>query len=99
MSLSNPLPWFAICALCLAIAAALARPSAFSRAQLDAPGASRFACIDGLRGFLALGVFGAHAVGMGMLFAHGRWATDYSPFHYKTSGAGVSLFFMITGFL
>jgi peptidoglycan/LPS O-acetylase OafA/YrhL len=99
MSLSHPAAWFAICALCLLIAWALARTSAFYRAELDAPGASRFASVDGLRGFLALGVFGAHAVAMYMLFAHGRWATDASQFHYHASGAGVSLFFMITGFL
>ena len=99
MSLSNPLPWFAICALCLGLGWALASTSGFYRQQLGAPGGSRFACVDGLRGFLALGVFGAHAVGMYMLYAHGRWATDFSPFHYKASGAGVGLFFMITGFL
>jgi peptidoglycan/LPS O-acetylase OafA/YrhL len=99
VSLSHPLPWFAVCALCLALGWALARTSGFYREQLAAAGAGRFASVDGLRGFLALGVLGAHAVGMYMLFAHDRWDTDSSVFHFKASGAGVGLFFMITGFL
>jgi peptidoglycan/LPS O-acetylase OafA/YrhL len=97
MTLSNPLPWFLICALCLAIGWAVARSSAFYRAQVDAPG--RFECVDGLRGFLALGVFAAHAVNMYTLHAMGRWSTGIAPFHVKAAGAGVALFFMITGFL
>jgi peptidoglycan/LPS O-acetylase OafA/YrhL len=98
MSLSNPLSWFGICALCLAIGWALARTSGFYRAQVDAAGA-RFECIDGLRGFLALGVFAVHAVNMYTLHAAGRWSTDVAPFHSKAASAGVALFFMITGFL
>src|SRR6185503_9237297 len=99
MSLSNPLPWFAICALCLAIGWALARTSSFYREQLDAPGASRFECVDGLRGFLALGVLAAHAVNMYMLHTDGRWGTGVAPFHNLAANGGVALFFMITGFL
>jgi len=99
MSLSNPLPWFAICALCLLIGWALARTSPFYRAELDAPGASRFDCVDGLRGFLALGVFAVHAVNMYTLHTTGQWSTDIAPFHGKAATAGVALFFMITGFL
>ena len=99
MSLSNPLPWFAICGLCLAIGWALARTSSFYREQLDAPGASRFECVDGLRGFLALGVLAAHAVNMYMLHTDGRWGTGVAPFHNLAANGGVALFFMITGFL
>jgi len=99
MSLSNPLPWFAICGLCLAIGWALARTSSFYREQLDAPGASRFECVDGLRGFLALGVLAAHAVNMYMLHTDGRWGTGVAPFHNLAANGGEALFFMITGFL
>ena len=98
MSLSDPTAWFAICALCLLLCAALAQTSGFYRAQLAAAATSRFECIDGLRGFLALGVFGVHAVNMYTLHAHGRWSAG-SPFYSDASGAGVGLFFMITGFL
>jgi peptidoglycan/LPS O-acetylase OafA/YrhL len=97
MSLSNPLSWFGICALCLAIGWALARTSGFYRAQVDAPG--RYECVDGLRGFLALGVFAVHAVNVYTLHTVGRWSTDIAPFHSKAASAGVALFFMITGFL
>lgn len=99
MSLSNPVAWFAICALCLAIGWAVLRSSAFYRAQLAEARTSRFECIDGLRGFLALGVFGAHAVNMYTLHAYGKWVTELAPFYGFAAAAGVSLFFMITGFL
>jgi peptidoglycan/LPS O-acetylase OafA/YrhL len=100
MSLSNPAPWFAICALCLLVGVALAQTSRFYRARL-AEEAARFECIDGLRGFLALGVFAAHAVRMYELHATGAWSLPPgdAPFHTKAAAAGVALFFMITGFL
>lgn len=99
MSISNPLPWFAIVALCMAIGWALARTSPFYRAELDAPGGARFDCVDGLRGFLALAVFALHAVNMYTLHTRGDWSTDVAPFHSRAATAGVALFFMITGFL
>ena len=99
MSISNPLPWFAIVALCLAIGWALARTSRFYRAELDAPGSGRFECVDGLRGFLALAVLAVHAVNMYTLHTRGDWSTGIAPFHSRAALAGVALFFMITGFL
>lgn len=99
MGLSNPLAWFAICALCLLLAAALAHTSAFYRERLAEAGASRFRELDGLRGFLALGVFGAHAVNMYTLHAEGEWAAGIAPFYGLTARAGVALFLMITAFL
>jgi len=99
MSLSNPAPWFAICALCLLLGAALARSSAFYRERLAEAGASRFEMIDGLRGFLALGVFGVHAVNMYTLHATGVWSAGIAPFYATAARAGVAAFFMITGFL
>ena len=99
MSLSDPTAWFAICALCLLAGWAILRSSVFYRAQLAEATASRFECIDGLRGFLALGVFGVHAVNMYTQHAYGEWATDLAPFYVQAAGGGVALFFMITGFL
>jgi peptidoglycan/LPS O-acetylase OafA/YrhL len=98
MSLANPLPWFAICALCLAVASAIALASSFYRERL-AEGGGRFEAIDGLRGFLALGVFGGHAVNMYTFHASGAWFADIAPFYSRAASAGVALFFMITGFL
>jgi peptidoglycan/LPS O-acetylase OafA/YrhL len=99
MSVSNPAAWFAVCALCLLAGWAILRSSHFYRTQLAEAGASRFECIDGLRGFLALGVFGVHAVNMYTQHAYGEWATDLAPFYTDAAAAGVALFFMITGFL
>jgi peptidoglycan/LPS O-acetylase OafA/YrhL len=98
MSLGNPLPWFAIVALCLAAASGILLGSRFYRERL-AEGGGRFEAIDGLRGFLALGVFGGHAVNMFTLHADGVWSAGLGTFHGRAAHAGVALFFMITGFL
>ena len=99
MTLSDPLPWFAICALCLAIGGAVALASPFYRARLAESAAGRFETLDGLRGFLALGVFGAHAVNMYTLHVDGVWVGDAAPFYHFAARTGVALFFMITAFL
>lgn len=63
-----------------------------------APGA-RHAALDGLRGFLALGVFVYHLVVTHGFIATGVWAPPRSPFHALLGPVGVSVFFMLTGFL
>ena len=98
MSLSNPLPFFAICAISLAVASAIALASGFYRERLAESG-GRFEAIDGLRGFLALGVLGGHAVNMYSLYTSGVWSGDLAPFYSGAATAGVAVFFMITGFL
>ncbi len=98
MSLSNPLPFFAICAISLAVASAIALASGFYRERLAESG-GRFEAIDGLRGFLALGVLGGHAVNMYSLQTSGVWGGGLAPFYSRAATAGVAVFFMITGFL
>jgi peptidoglycan/LPS O-acetylase OafA/YrhL len=98
MSLSNPGALLVVCALCLLVAEGIARRSGFYREQLAAEG-GRFESIDGLRGFLALGVFSEHAMSMHGLYAWGTWGAEVPVFFLRASAAGVSLFFMITGFL
>ncbi len=98
MSLSNPLPFFAICAISLAVASAIALASGFYRERLAESG-GRFEAIDGLRGFLALGVLGGHAVNMYSLHTSGVWGGGLAPFYSRAATAGVAIFFMITGFL
>jgi len=97
MTLANPAAWFALCALCLLIGGALARGE-FFRARL-AGSAGRFEALDGLRGFLALGVLGGHAVYMHGLHTLGLWDAGEGPFYDRAADVGVSLFFAITGFL
>ena len=98
MSLSDPLPFFAICAISLAVASAIALASGFYRERLAESG-GRFEAIDGVRGFLALGVLGGHAVSMYSFHTSGVWSGDLAPFYSRAATAGVAVFFMITGFL
>src|SRR4051812_248147 len=97
MSISNPLAWFAVCALCLALGSLLARQSPFFRERLAENAAGRYETIDGLRGFLALGVLGDHAIAMYHYHVEGLWLDE--GFYQAAGYAGVSLFFAITGYL
>jgi peptidoglycan/LPS O-acetylase OafA/YrhL len=63
-----------------------------------APGA-RYAAIDGLRGFSALSVFVFHILVTHRFVETGIWDVPGSRFYALLGPVGVSLFFMITGFL
>jgi peptidoglycan/LPS O-acetylase OafA/YrhL len=88
-------------ALCLALAGAIVRHDRWYSNHLGRAGAGqvRFETIDGLRGFLALGVFFVHVMATYGYYAEGRWYTTFAPVHLAMGQAGVSVFFMITGFL
>lgn len=60
---------------------------------------SRYASIDGLRGFLALGVFVFHLIVYRGFIETGLWQAPHDGFYALLGPVGVSLFFMITGFL
>lgn len=100
LSVTSILPYFAISVVLLAIAWAISRWSSFYRRLLEAEAASgRFHAIDGLRGFLAFGVFFHHAVISYFYYAHGRWEVPPSRFYTLLGQVGVACFFMITAFL
>lgn len=61
--------------------------------------ADRQVSIDGLRGFLALGVFIHHYFITYRFHASGRWELPDIPAYALVGKAGVAMFFMITGFL
>jgi len=61
--------------------------------------AARYQTIDGLRGFLALAVFIFHVVITHGYLTTGLWAPPERPAYALLGPIGVSLFFMITGFL
>ena len=61
--------------------------------------ANRLESIDGLRGFLALGVFVGHFVGIFYFVRTGRWGGLDFQFYARVGAIGVALFFMVTGFL
>ena len=74
MSVVDIYPYFAISALLLVVAWAVSRRTRFYRELLAVEDrANRFHAIDGLRGFLALGVFFHHAVISYFYYATGRW--------------------------
>jgi peptidoglycan/LPS O-acetylase OafA/YrhL len=78
----------------------LVRLPLFSRLDTkDDRGVQRSASIDGLRGFLALGVFFHHAVMTHTFLEQGIWELPPSAYYTLLGQSGVSLFFMITGFL
>lgn len=60
---------------------------------------SRTETLDGLRGYLALGVFIHHAVIYYKSLKFGVWDNPPSVLYTQLGPVGVSLFFMITGFL
>jgi len=60
---------------------------------------SRYATIDGLRGFLAFSVFIFHVVVTRRYFTTGVWQPPNTSFFALLGPFGVSVFFMITGFL
>ena len=89
-------PWFALAAISLAILTASAISRIFRTPQKRS---SRLLSIDGLRGYLALGVF-LHHVTCWFFYIHtGKWASPPSIFYAHLGGTSVSLFFMITAFL
>jgi len=99
MNVGSPLPFLAINLACLATAGVILARSRFYREQVRALAHGRTQMLDGMRGWLALGVFFQHVMTTYFFYTRGTW--DASPAHfYEVTGAiGVSLFFMITGFL
>src|SRR5436190_2216663 len=61
--------------------------------------AGRHVAIDGLRGFLALGVLFHHALFRFNLATTGRWVIADTAFYTLLGQVAVMTFFMITGFL
>jgi len=87
---------------CLVLVAVLvARVPYARRFLIDAPSnsASRAGTLDGLRGFLSIGVFIHHFSMMRGYLENGMWAPPPSGVYTLLGQVSVALFFMITGFL
>lgn len=93
MTPDSPIP--VIVAFLLAIGTAHFLPSGL---RLTAPG-GRFATLDGLRGYLAIGVFVHHSRFWYFYVRSGVWTTPDSALYTHLGQSSVILFFMITGFL
>ena len=99
MNFHNVLPLFLVGLLSFALAWPIANGSHFYRPLLDAVERGRAVMIDGLRGWLALGVLLTHAACMHSYFSNGTWDSSKAWIYGKAGPVGVSLFFMITSFL
>lgn len=88
-------PYFAILLACLALAAL----PAFRGADATGGSGRRTDTLDGLRGFLALGVFAVHAIVHYDYLLSGAWKPSSARFYNVAAVISVALFFMLTGFL
>ena len=83
----------------VAIVMGLAATPLFRFVDTTSTANTRYTAIDGLRGFLALSVFVFHLVLTHEFIQAGLWEVPSSRFYALLGPFGVSLFFMITGFL
>jgi peptidoglycan/LPS O-acetylase OafA/YrhL len=99
MTETNPLIALAAYLLAIATSALLLRAVPKIARHIEHSGESRYASIDGLRGYLAFGVFVHHSI-ITLIFLR-TGVIDFPPSNlYSQLGQGsVALFFMITGFL
>lgn len=95
MTLNAPWAYFVLVIIVLAVVAL----PLFRLIENPVGVSVRYAAIDGLRGFLALSVFVFHLLVMHQFIATGVWDVPASRFYALLGPIGVSLFFMITGFL
>jgi peptidoglycan/LPS O-acetylase OafA/YrhL len=99
MTIASPWPFIVINLACFALAWLVLARSAFYRELIASLGAGRAGMIDGLRGWLALGVFFSHTVDVWFYHQGFKWGEGDTSFYGLTGPVGVCLFFMITGFL
>ncbi|WP_339448480.1 acyltransferase family protein [Pseudomonas sp. EA_5y_Pfl2_R50] len=99
MSETNPSIALAAYLLAILSAALLLRAVPKIARHLQHSGESRYASIDGLRGYLAFGVFVHHSVITWIFLRTGVFEFPPSNFYSMLGQGSVALFFMITGFL
>lgn len=99
LSFTSAIPYFAISIIVLLFAELLARIIPFYRNLIKHENDGRYEALDGLRGFLALGVFFQHAVTNHFYFDTGVWQITDVKFYRHLGGEAVIIFFMITSFL
>lgn len=85
--------------LVVALSAFLVKKISFYRKISEAESKERYEALDGLRGFLAIGVFFQHAIQNYAFFQTGIWQITDVRFYRFLGGEAVILFFIITSFL
>ncbi|MFJ2687982.1 acyltransferase family protein [Pseudomonas sp. NPDC087342] len=99
MNETNPLIALAAYLLAIVTAALLLRAVPKIARHLQHSGESRYGSIDGLRGYLAFGVFVHHSIITWIFLRTGIIDFPPSNFYSQLGQGSVALFFMITGFL
>ena len=99
MTATNPLIALVAYLLAIVTAALLLRAVPKIARQIEHSSESRYASIDGLRGYLAFGVFVHHAIITLIFLRTGVFGFPPSNFYSQLGQGSVALFFMITGFL
>lgn len=99
MNIAHPAAALLVILLCLAVAHCIAVTSPFFSRRLKEEEGGRFGGVDGLRGFLAVGVLFTHVINTWHFYTEGAWSGHGDNGLGSTGETGVALFFMITGFL
>jgi len=98
-SLSSPLLAVLVYSVAIATSLALVQLVPVIASNVEQSKSARNESIDGLRGFLALGVFIHHCAVTWYYKQSGIWNVPPSNFYTELGQASVALFFMITAFL
>lgn len=99
MTFTSIFPYFLLMGLYLLFAYVVVKKGSYYKNLLTAGASSRYESIDGLRGFLALGVFFTHGLITYYYYIKGVWEVPPSAFYTTLAELSVALFFMISAFL
>jgi len=99
LSHTSIIPYFVIMAILVLFSSLLVKKIPFYKKIAEAEGSERYEALDGLRGFLAIGVFFQHAIQNYSFFQTGVWQITDERFYRFLGGEAVILFFITTSFL
>jgi len=99
MPTAHVYPAFFMIATMMLVGWAIARRSGFYTRLITPRSNSRYESLDGLRGFLAVGVIVHHGMATYTRVTTGLWSVGNSATYGLFGTAAVAMFFMITGFL
>jgi peptidoglycan/LPS O-acetylase OafA/YrhL len=99
LSHNSIIPYFVVMAFVVLLSSLLVKFIPFYRKIAEAESSERYEALDGLRGFLAIGVFFQHAVQNYSFFQTGAWHITDERFYRFLGGEAVILFFITTSFL
>lgn len=99
LSYNSITPYFVVMVFVVFLSSLFVRYIPFYRKIAEAESSERYEALDGLRGFLAIGVFFQHAVQNYSFFQTGVWHITDERFYRFLGGEAVILFFITTSFL